>query len=142
MPLKFTIIPAHDVVYVRYIGNVRADEPIRGFQSYCQHPDFRQGQRQLFDLSEVKGAQLDLARINRLHDQMIETLLPSEGRLVLVFYTPTKISHSLGQLLRKSWEPYPVDFHLIEDSESKALELLQIDLPNFASLEELAAADH
>lgn len=124
MPVSFKIFPERGLVYVRYTGFARLDESLEVFGRYATHPDFRPGQKQLVDLSDVTGIETDYVKLFALQARKADVFLGHDVQTLLVYYAPTSVSMELAESVIRSWEPSGSVIPLIQEDEGESLQLL------------------
>ncbi len=104
MTISVRILPELSLVYIRYSGLALVQEGTDAFAAYLRHPDFRPGQRQLVDLSEVTEVERDFPRLFRLQAEKAAAFMGQQHPVMLVYLAPNEISLGMAQLIERSWQ--------------------------------------
>ena len=124
MPVEFRIFPKRGLVVVRYSGYATVNDTLTATEAYISHPDYVAGQKQLVDMTAVAGFEKDYVQFMGMQAQKTERLVRSDLQSLVVYIAPTAISRDLSALFVRSWIGIDSVVPLVQDSESKALELL------------------
>lgn len=124
MSISFTILPRRGLVYVRYQGFVRHEDTAAALAAYSQHPDRAPGQKQFIDLSAVTGYDPDYAGLLKIQAQKADLFLEQGDQTVIVYYAPTRLTHQMASIVRRSWEGLDGIVMRTAETEAEALEIL------------------
>lgn len=127
MPLAFRILGEHNLVYVSCTGYVTVSETLEAFQAYADHDDFRPGQSQLIDLSDVTGYERDFTNIMSLQAQQADVYLLSDAPIHLIFVATNKLTRSMAMASLRSWEDVTGVVPLVLSSIEEAETVLSLD---------------
>jgi len=100
------------------------NDTLTATEAYISHPDYVAGQKQLVDMTAVTGFEKDYVQFMGMQAQKTERLVRSDLQSLVVYIAPTAISRDLSALFVRSWIGIDSVVPLVQDSESKALELL------------------
>ncbi|TCL09220.1 hypothetical protein BXY66_1265 [Shimia isoporae] len=134
MPASLRILKPHGLVFVDYEGIATLQDTMQVFGEYLSHPDFHPGQKHLVDMSKVddwEGTYVDLMS-SQAHKA--SAFVGQGAQTLIVYYVPTEIARTIGQLVVNSWEPFPSVVPILVDTEETALSTLGIDFTTFAEL--------
>lgn len=138
MPASFKIFPQHKFALFVYSGFVTFQESMDVVSACAAHPDHRPMMRQLCDLSGVTGVENDYAKLMKTQAKMVESLLPADGELLVVFYAPTAAGRKTAEMARRSWEGLNSVIVLIQHRESEAMEILGLQNLSLAQLHQMS----
>ena len=117
MPIRYRIVPEHELVLVHGSGNLRPEDFLESMKSLYSEPDFEPGLRQLCDLREVRqleggyeSAQDLIARFSAW------TPLPAGGRVALV--ARERHVYGLIRMFEILADPLPPDVRTFEDLDA------------------------
>lgn len=134
MPVSFTILKDHDVVYVRYSGKSSNAEGMACFADYLNHPDAHAGQKQLVDLSGLIVPISDHADGMKFMAKMADLFKGTGPQTLLVCYAPHDVARRSAMVGLRSWAGIEhVVFRVMED-ELAALRFLGLPERSFAEL--------
>ena len=134
MPVNYTILKDHGLVFVKYQGVMRIEETMETFGRYAQDPDCRPGQKQFVDLSEITEIEQDFPKLMEIQAKKAEVFMAEGAQTIMVYYAPTELGQRLGNIILRSWEPFDSVVALVIDSEEEALAVLGL---RETSIEEL-----
>jgi hypothetical protein len=134
MAVSFAVFPERGLVYVKYAGMAGIDETMRTMQAYMYHPDFRPGQKQLLDLSEVTGIDRDYPRFMAMAAQTLDMFVHGAAEHLIVYYVPTPIAREMAEMAIRSWADVQGVVTLLQEDEAEALALLGLRERSFAAL--------
>lgn len=134
MPATFHILPQCQLALFTYSGFVTLQESQSVVLGYGQHPDYRPWMRQLCDLSQVIGVEHNFPELLKMQAKFVETLLPSDRDLLVMFYAPTPAGQALAQMARKSWAGLNAVIVLVQHNEAEALAVLGLRESSIAEL--------
>ena len=66
MAMSYAILPDRDVVLIRYWGHATVAETLDALHAYLDHPDYRPGQKQFFDVRDVTSVDNDYLEFFRM----------------------------------------------------------------------------
>ena len=122
MPLAFRILGDHNLVYVSCTGFITVSNALEAFRSYSDHHDFRPGQSQLIDLSDVTGYERDFTKIMSFQAQQADVYLLSDAPIHLIFVATNDLTRSMAMSALRSWEDVsgvvPLLLSSIEEAET------------------------
>lgn len=124
MPVSYRIFRERGLVYVKYSGHAVVSETMTAFEAYAKDPDCAPGQKQLVDLSEVKGMEANYVEILKLQARKADVFAATGVETLVVYYAPTDVSMSLARLVERSWQDFDAVVPIIQQNEANALELL------------------
>ncbi|MDA3888497.1 MAG: hypothetical protein PF443_06775 [Allgaiera sp.] len=124
MSVSFTILPHRGLVYVRYEGFVHHDDTVAALAAYSRHPDRAPGQKQLIDLAAVTGYDADYTRLLQIQAQKADLFLEQGRQTVMVYFAPTRITHEMAAIVRRSWDGLDGIVMRTAVTEAEALEIL------------------
>ncbi|EPX86322.1 hypothetical protein ruthe_01136 [Rubellimicrobium thermophilum DSM 16684] len=124
MPLAFRILPAANLVHVRYWGFAEIEETEQAMRACFARPDFRPGMRHLVDFTAVEGFSRDYAGFMRLQAGVADLLLgqPVETMLVIVAGSPS--GRAMAGLVMRTWDDVDGIVIRVQDSLDDALGIL------------------
>lgn len=126
MPLTFRIYPKRNLVYVHCTGQVTVGETRQAFGEYSVHDDFKPGQTQLVDLTDVTGFERDFTAIMALQAMQTDVYLASDTRPYLLFVAPNELTRAMAMAALRSWQDLDGVVPLVLSSLSQALEVLSL----------------
>ncbi len=98
-------------------------DTLQAFSEYARHPDFRHGQKQPVDLSQLTGWDEDYLELMKMQAKKAETFTGNNAQPLITFYAPTEI---LARVALCSWEPFSAVGPTIMDTEQQALAILGV----------------
>ena len=138
MPASFQILPAANLVYVRYSGLMRVEDSLKAFGAYAAHPDARPGQRHLIDLSRITDMERDFAKIMQLQATKGADLAMREVETLMVYFANTAVSLKAAALAKNGWSASQGVIAIVQDTEETALAALGLAAASFDALLEEA----
>ena len=138
MPLNFKIIPDLGLVYTRYEGRIGIDLCFEVFRSYAAHPDARPEQMHFVDLSRITKIECDHARMMMFQAEKAMHLLKGSSPPVMVYYAPGPVPYQFARMTQRSWEGLSGATVIVQQDESRALEVLGLGIDRLDALEALA----
>lgn len=136
MAVEFQIQSDHNLVFVSFRGHVTVSETMAAFDKYANHPDFRPGQTQLVDLSQVKSYERDFTKIMALQAHQTEAFLGSENRPYLMFIAPNKLTRGMAMAAVRSWQHLNAVVPLVVSSIAEAAEVLSFETASLGGFRE------
>ena len=132
MAVDFRILPDSNVVLVFCSGHVTVAETLAAFDRYTSSPDFRPGQSQLIDLSDVEAYERDFTRIMSLQAHQTEayfsnSIAPNQTTH-LIYVAPNELSQTMAMSSLRSWRNLPGIVPLVVQSLDDALEILSLEV--------------
>lgn len=124
MPMSFYILNDQNCVYVRCQGMITVSETMEAFQDYASRPDFRPGQSQLIDLSDVTDYERDFTKIMSLQAQQADVYLSSDTPIYLIFIAPNSLTQSMAMSSLRSWRNLPGVVPMVLSDLDEAVEVL------------------
>lgn len=124
MSVSFRILSDVGVVYVRYSGHAQIAETARVFKDYTEHKDFRPGQKQLVDLTDLISWDTDYVALMKSQAQKAEAFVGARAQTLIVYLAPNEAGQKLAQLAMNSWDPFPTVVTVVQDNASEALAIL------------------
>lgn len=134
MPVSFAVFPDRGLAYIKYSGVAGIEETMRGMQAYMNHPDFRLGQKQLLDLSEVTGMERDYAGFMAMAARTLDMFVQGPAEHLIVYYVPTPPAREMAELAIRSWADVQGVVTLLQEDEAEALALLGLRERSIAAL--------
>jgi hypothetical protein len=104
MPLAFRILPAVNLVQVRYRGKAGIEETAKGLRACFAHPDFRPGMRHLVDVTEVTGFERDYTGFMRLQAGVTGALVGQSVETVMVIIANSPSGRAMAALVMRTWD--------------------------------------
>lgn len=126
MSVSYTILPEHNLHYVRYAGHHHTADTDALIADYKRDPNIRPGLRTVLDFSRILSAELDVSR-RRKQMEMLYQLFHHRtgGHWSVIYFCPNDVSLSLTSMQQKMWEAKPeVDFMLGKTPEDVANRLM------------------
>ncbi|GGD34058.1 hypothetical protein [Sinisalibacter lacisalsi] len=124
--MQVRILPEIGLVYVRYSSWMSIDESGAAFAEYLAHPDFRLGQKQLIDLTEVTEWDRDFTKLLALQARKADVFHQPPHSTLLAMIAPTPKARTLANWVSRSWDQVDTVAYLVAETEAEALELLGI----------------
>ncbi len=140
MSLSYRILPNRGLVYVRYGSRVDFAESGALFAAYSRDPDFRPGQKQLVDFSNVTEIDTDYARLLAVQAAKIEAFVYPAGETLMVYFAPTPETDRVARWALRSWDGVAGVVVRIFNDEAAALSFLGQPEQRFSDLFESAAS--
>lgn len=134
MSVSFRILSSIGVVYVRYQGHANMSDTLTAFAEYASHPEFRPGQKQLVDLTELTGWDEDYVQLMQAQAQKAEAFTGQNAQTLIVYLAPTLVGQKLARIALRSWEPFPAVVPMVQESEQPALSILGIPHDSISQL--------
>lgn len=134
MAVEYRIFPDRGLVYVRYSGQLLLDETWTAFAQYAADPEFRPGQKQLVDLSQVEGVEQDFPKLMQLQARKAGVIGRPDVETLMVFLAPGKSRDTIAQYIRRSWEGLERIVVRIVPDEAEALSCLGQQETNLSTL--------
>ena len=134
MSVSFRILSTLGLVYVHYAGHAKMADTLHVFSEYARHPDFRPGQKQFVDLSQLTGWDEDYLELMKAQAKKAETFTGNNAQTLITYFAPTEIGQKLARLALRSWEPFPSVVPIILDTEEQALAILGVPHTNLNQL--------
>ena len=107
MAIRFQVFPQLGLVYVHYSGVLRMDETLRVFADYTRHPEYRPGQKQLVNLSDLTGMDMDYVKLMQMQATKADHFHLPEWETLLAFYADTPENLRIAQIVIQSWTDVP-----------------------------------
>lgn len=139
MTLSYRILPDRGLVYVRYGTRVDFTESGALFAAYTHDPDFRPGQKQLVDFSDVTSIDTDYVRLLALQAKKVDTFVVPAGETLMVYFAPTPETDRIARWALRSWDGVAGVVVRVLNDEAAALAFLGQPESSFADLFESAA---
>ncbi|MEQ9694027.1 hypothetical protein [Shimia sp. SDUM112013] len=134
MSVRFKILPETNLVYVLCSGEVTIDETLDSFSAYAMHKEFKPGQNQMIDLSQVTGYERDFPRIMALQAEQADVFLSTGKRPHLIFVAPTPLTQSMAMTALRSWQQLEGALPVVVQTIPEALDILGLDATIVAQL--------
>ena len=138
MPITFRILPERGLVVVRFEGFVTIGEIRDASAGYVADKDFALGQKQLVNLSEITGYDIDYVDFMNLQAGKAERLALAGVQSLVVYIAPTPISQEIGAMFIRTWDGVDAVVPMVQESEARALSLLGQPEDSVAALFALA----
>lgn len=126
MSVQFRIMPDIGLVYIRYPRRLSLDESGAAFNDYHSHPDFRPGQKQLIDISDVVEWDEDFTKLLALQARKADAFHQPPHTTLIAMIAPCERTQKLANWISRSWDGIDTVAYLVAKSEAEALELLGI----------------
>lgn len=127
MPVKFSVLPDHNLVLVTFSGMVTLAETTEAFDRYSSHPDARPGQSHLVDLSAVTEYERDFTKIMALQAHQVDVFLKADAPIYLIFVAPTELTRTMAMAAVRSWQNLPGVIPLVLTSLDEARAVLSLE---------------
>lgn len=134
MPISFQVLKSRALVFVQYQGIAGIDEAMKAFADYAKHPDCQPGQKQLVDLSKVKGVEKDFIKLMELQAQKADVFMKGSAETLIVYFAPTVEGRTIAEMILRSWEPFNNVVPIVIDDEAESLAILGQKETSFSEL--------
>lgn len=134
MAVDFRILPEVGLVYIRYSGLMLVEESGRALASYLQNPDYRPGQKQLVDLSDVEEWERDFPKLMALQARKAEAFYKPEAPTLIAAIAPNAKARQVADFISRTWDAFENVAYLVSETEHQALELLGVPARSVADL--------
>jgi len=134
MAIDFRILPEVGLVYIRYSGTMTVEESGRALAGYLQHPDYRPGQKQLVDLTDVEEWERDFPKLMALQARKAEAFYKPEAPTLVAAIAPSAKARQVADFISRTWDAFENVAYLVSETEDQALELLGIGASSVAEL--------
>lgn len=104
MPVRFRILPDIGLVYVHYSGIMRMAETLQAFGAYAVHPDRRPGQKQLVDLRDITGSEMDFPALMRLQAEKADVFYRPDTQTLIAYIAECPETIRIGHFIQRSWD--------------------------------------
>lgn len=141
MAVDFRIVPSRGMVVVTYSGMAGVDETRRAFEAYVRHPEFRPGQRHLFDVRAVTEVDKDFAAFFALQAKLVEVYGQASADQLAVFLIGSPAGQEMAMMAAKTWDMDGSIVIRILETEAQALEVLGQPERSLADLLRAAGAE-
>ncbi len=126
MAISVRILPDLGLVYIRYSGRMTLAETGAAFADYMAHPEFRPGQKQLVDFTEISEWERDLPKLMELQARKAEAFHDPHHSTMVVAVAPSAETRKLADLVSRSWDAVDGVVYLVAESHDHALDLLGV----------------
>ena len=134
MPLTYTIIPDHNLVYVRYWGFAQLSDTLKVFGDYAADTAFRPDQKHLIDLSEITDFERSFVDLVSAQAAKADAILQSQAPTMMVYLAPTQVAQAMARSILKSWDGLDVTVGRTAQDMDEALSMLGLPARSYADL--------
>lgn len=134
MAVDFAILAELNVVFVRCHGDVNVAQTLAAFERYVSSEDFRPGQSQLVDLTNVTSYERDFTQIMSLQALQAEAYFNPNGSTHLIYVAPNEKTQKMAMASLRSWRNVPGVVPLLVLDVEAALEVLSVDASKAESI--------
>lgn len=122
MPARYLIFPSRDLLILQFHDHVTHEDYRRVIEASYADPDYRNGMRQLVDLSSMTSLAVDPVEIMKIEAGMIHYLFEMDTEQIVIAIAPHELSQRGIEMVRRSWEglDLPIHFRLCIDVEQAA----------------------
>lgn len=139
MPVTHDVLPRCNLAVFAYSGQVAYAEVAEAVAAVARHRDHTPSMNQLCDLSAVVGVERNFAALLQMQARIADSLLPTYGDRLVVFYAPTPIARAIAETARKSWDGLGSVLVRVLEREEDALALLGLPHRHISDLTRLGA---
>ncbi len=139
MPVSQDVLPRCNLAVFAYSGQVTNEEVAGAVAAVARHRDHTPSLNQMCDLSAVTGIERDFTVMLQTQARIAESLLPTYGDRLVVFYAPTPIARAIAETARKSWDGLGSVLVRVLEREEDALALLGLPHRHISDLTRLGA---
>ena len=104
LPHFFTIIPEHNLIYVRYSGVVTIEDYVRVVEGVTAHPGFSIEHKHLVDLTHLKRVKREYFKIMLMQARIAEWVARARAEILSVMVAPTPEAMATAKMVLRSWE--------------------------------------
>lgn len=116
MSASYQVIPALDLLHVKFVGDCKTSETDTLVDFYVADPRVVPGMRCLVDCSEVSSFIINAENRKKQMELLKSTLAPVGRVWSVVYYCPTEVSLNVAKMHLLLWEPHSdVDLVICED---------------------------
>ncbi|MGR3805550.1 hypothetical protein [Marinibacterium profundimaris] len=139
MTMKLRVFPRRGLVFFSAHGRLTASAMIGACRLCLRHPDFRPGQKQLFDLTEVTGFDCSASGLLSLQAKQLDLFAWDGAETLIVYHAPHRAAQDIAQRVLRPRGSMKGVIPRIQEHEADALSLLGQPETSFADF--LAMAD-
>jgi hypothetical protein len=132
VPISVQIIPEHNLVYVRYTGEMRVTETAEALTEFAKHPLAGPGLRHLVDLTRITDIDRDYAKFMEIQAKKVETMAGHGIETFMVYYANTPVGLHAANLGKNGWTPESGVVAIVLEDEDHALHALGLPYDSIA----------
>jgi len=137
MAIHLTIFTSHDLIVMRWVGEIDDTQSAGALQTYATHPEARPGQNILSDMSGITHGYFDLPKRLALQTSLDRVLSTGAKPRTIVYYAPHAASQRLATQYARLWESTPMISAHVVTNETEALRLLELPYETISALDDL-----
>ncbi|MEN8658358.1 hypothetical protein [Marivita sp.] len=140
MAVTVQIIPEHNLVYVKYTGQMLVSETAAALTEFAKHPLAGPGLRHLVDLTCLTDIDRDYAKFMELQAAKVETMASHGIETFMVYLANTPVGLHAANLGKNGWTPESGVVAIVVENEDHALVALGLPFDSIETLLEHSKA--